>query len=237
MAQDVIRGENVYIQINTAGGLKKFLCAENVEYHPSMTTKKVRTLNDGHWRKSRGQDVGYTVNFSGIIPYNDPSGVNALDLMNYIDQMVDLEFQINFEDPSLNLVTAIVGQGLIVEAGLTGPADFAGSDFTVEGNGKPYIGVPPTCDKSIVSYTVTKDPLGFGFFVAILTLNSGSVPRYDYTVDGYPYRTALSTGWRFNLLSIVGASNVMGPHTLEIWPVCDNGIRGTKLTHAFSYPT
>lgn len=230
---NVILGKDVVIEFYKEGDYRGFLCADNVEYNLAMETISVRTLGSGHYKEYRGQSISYSITLTGLIPVDLSAGVTAFDLIEYTKQMVDIEYRMIFRSENGNEVTQLRGKGLVVESSVTGPADFAGASFTIQGNGEPLFGPPPSCNIQIFDKLLTHHA-GFIYKMAILGEYNGPAIRYDWSLDGGAVNTALSTGWFFNLLD--SPRPQLGPHTIDIWPVCDNGVQGQKLTINFNVP-
>lgn len=231
---NVILGKDVIIQFYKEEEYRNFVCAENITFRGQTETKSVKTIGDGIWARPRLQSNSYTIEVTGIIPYDEPDQVTAFDLTEYWKQGVGINYQMIFNDQTGETYTAIYGVALVTNCEVSGPADFAGASFTLQGIGEPIIGVPPTCESAIVNYTLTRQGLTFIYRVAILSVTTGSVPRYDWRLDGGSINTSFDTGWPINVSST--SSYLYGTHTLEIWPVCENGARGTKLTRQFTIP-
>lgn len=226
---NVILGKDVHMEITKEGDYKKYICAENIEIRFQMETKAVRTIGDGYAKKYRGQAVGYTVNVTSLIPYDEPGEVNAFDLIEYWRQMVDVSFRILFKKQDGTGYTQIRGNGLVTDLGITGPADFAGSELSIQGNGIPEIGEPPTCSITIFNFDFPHQG-GFIYEARVLGEYSGPAIKYDWRLDGGAVDTALSTGWFVN----VAGPGAIGDHVLEVWPVCANGVQGNKYVHNFT---
>jgi hypothetical protein len=220
-----ILGKNAYVEFKKEGNYVPFVCATSVSINISREKKSVKTVGDGINRRYRTQSVGYTISLSGLVPYDDPADVNAFDLLAYLQSAVDIEYQMVFEQVGGTLYKLIKGQAGIDSINFEAPTDFLRSSIELTGNG-PYVitDIADVCDKIIrrASFNVVSNVLHVG----IIALNSGTVPRYDYRIDGGAVNTSLFTGWPVNLTSPTG-------HIIEIWPVCENGIYGTKYTYTF----
>lgn len=231
---DVIRGINAYINFSRGEEFPKFACAENVAFEGENEMKSVKTVGDGPYRRFRRQSLTYTVSVDGLIPIDEPNYITAWDLLEYWKQGIPLSFQIVFERDDNSQITMIRGDVFVVKPSITGPMDFAGGSFTLQGSGEPLFGLPPVCLSEITSYTLTRQGLTFIYSVKIFAVTTGSVPRYDWRLDNGPINTSLDTGWPVNVAT--QSSFIYGSHKLEIWPVCDNGAYGTKLIRNFTVP-
>lgn len=230
----VIKGKKAYIEFSPGEESQKFGCLQSFTFQEQIETKSIKTRGDGYKRKFRGQSASATIDLSGLVLYNDSSFTSAFDLAEHCDQMVDIPFAIYFDDEANESVSAIYGTALVINASLGSDVSFARSSFTLQCN-EWTIGLPPTCESAIVNYTLTRQGLTFVYHVAILSVTTGTVPQYHWRLDGLePFRTSFDTGWSFNLAT--QAQHIHGSHTLEIWPVCENGARGTKLTRQFTVP-
>lgn len=229
-----IQGKNAVIEFLTAvdedgeGVYKTFACASTLNYRMATDLVETTTETSGIWKDYEGQANGYEIDLGGLIPYGDPDAFTVWDLLEVQKQMVGIEYAITFTDNNGGVLKQIFGLAMVRDSNLTSEATgFVNSSFTMVGKGEPQIGIVPTCDKEITSYEVTRDALGFGYHVKIFTLNSGSVPQYQYRLDGGAIQTSFDTGWPINV-------GMYGDHVLEIWPVCENGARGVKTTENIS---
>lgn len=216
---EVILGKDVLIEFFKGSGYSKFVCADNIEFTPTMKIKSVKTLGDGINESYRGQSIGYTVSVTGLIAYDEPDYVNAFDLLEYNRQMVDIPFRILFMKQDGSQYTQIRGRGLVVDCPITGPADFAGCSINIQGSGPYEIGVPPSCNVTITKAVLMTGELGKKKIVVLGT--SAPVGRYDYKViansGGEFTGTSLSPTWEF-FMPEEGVINIMA--------TCDNGISG-----------
>lgn len=210
-----------------------FGCCENVECVVNTETVSVKTIGDGMWDTHRAQKHAYTVSCSGIVQYDDEDNrVNHFDLLEYQVQGVHIEWYISFkQNDKTTEYTQLRGQALVVNTNIAAPNDFVNSSVELKGKGNLLRGAPPTCDAEIPdvegdSWTLEREALGFIYHMAVLEVSTGSVPAYDWRLDGGAMNTALSSGWSFS-------SGGYGSHVLEIWPRCDNGVQGVKLTINF----
>jgi hypothetical protein len=220
-----ILGKNAIIEFKKEGNYVPFVCATSISINVSREKKSVKTIGDGINRRYRTQSIGYTISLSGLIPYDDDIDMTAFDLLPYLQSAVDIEYQIIFQKIDGTTYKLIKGVAGIDSMNFEAPTDFVRGSIEMTGNG-PYVitDIEDVCDKVIrrASFSVTSNVLHVG----IISLNSGTVPRYDYRIDGGAINTSLFTGWPVNLNSPTG-------HIIEIWPVCENGIYGTKYTYTF----
>jgi hypothetical protein len=229
---NVIHGRDAYIEFYKNDEYRPFICCESVEISVSTETKNVKTIGDGIWTRSKGQRNSYTLTVSGIVPYGE-ADVTALDLLEYQMQMTSILFRMVFKQNDGTTLTMIMGECLVTGTTLTSPVDFLNASLSFQGVGPFELGIPPTCTAEIVSYTVTQDASFWNIYhVSIFSVTTGSVPRYDYRIDEEEELTALDSGFTFNVAGIGGSG--LGAHVLEIWPVCSNGIKGTKTTYNFT---
>lgn len=225
---EVLTGKNAFIEFKQDEEWKLFACADNLLY--TMATELVSTVTEasGVWDDFEGQSQGFSIELSGLVPFNEPTRFTAWDLMHHQKQMVGIEFRIVFLNAANDLVTHIYGLAIVQTSTLTGPAvGFLGSSFSLRGKGEPTIGIMPVCLAEISDFTVTRQALGFKYDVVIDELVEGTVPQYDYRLDSGPIDTAFDTGWEIDV-------GFYGDHILEIWPVCENGAKGIKTTYPFT---
>jgi hypothetical protein len=229
---NVIHGRDAYIEFYKNDEYRPFICCESVEISVSTETKQVKTVGDGIWSRVRGQKNSYSITVSGIVPYGEDD-VNAFDLLEYQMSMTGILYRMIFKQNDGTTLTMITGEVLVTGTTLTSPVDFLNASLTFQGVGPFELGIPPSCSAEISDYDVEQDEFSYALYhVAINSLVSGTVPRYDYSIDGGEDQTALSTGWTFNVSGLPGAG--LGDHVLEIWPVCANGVKGVKETYNFT---
>ena len=223
-----VKGSNVLLQIYKDGAYADFLCATDCSIDFETEKKSVKTVGDGVWKRYKPQSIGYTINLSGLIRLDVADPV-AFDLLDYQTQFIDVTYRMTFEDDAAN-IKAIYGTAIVEKTSLNGSSDgFATGQFVLSGNGVPTILNSLTaCD--IVITTLFKDatnlPLYYYFNVSAYT---GSTPdRFEYAIDGGARQVSFTSDW-----TVTGLSS--GSHTIEIWPICENGFDGTKFTDTFTY--
>jgi hypothetical protein len=209
-----------------------YACCESFEVSVTSTTKSVKTVGDGIWGRERTQRLDYTVTASGIIRYDTEDAFNNFDLLEYQIGSDGIEWKAVYKqmDHSTEF-TMLYGTILITETSFAAPQDFVNGSFSARGVGELGVGIMPTCTAEISDMTVTRNGILLTYSVVIEELVSGTVPSYEWQLDGGGVGTALSTGWQIN---VADTGTPYGPHVLEIWPVCSNGIRGVKWTENFT---
>lgn len=233
-------GKNAFIQILKDEDYLLFGCATDLTFSMKTEVVNVATVGTGHWDDWVGDSNGYTIDLRGLTYAPDEAGFyTSWDLLEAQKQMVHVEYLIVFENAESEVLMNIYGTALVTDGNLQAGVEFVNSGFSLIGKGEPTIGIQPTCAAEIGgdeggNYTVDQDVLAYHkYHVAILELISGgSVPSYDYRIDGGAMQTALSTGWHFSVADRPNAG--IGNHVLEIWPVCENGARGIKTIYPFS---
>lgn len=211
-------------------------CCETVDVVVNTSLVSTQTIGDGQWERSAVDGLGYNVSFSGIVQYDDEANrVNHFELLEYQANGLEIEWYLSFkQNDQATELTSLWGSAFIVTSTVAAPVDFVNTSMELKGQGQLMRGSPPVCTAMITSHTLTRQGLTFIYHVAILAVTTGSVPRYDWRLDGQGTGTTFSTGWPVNVSE---ASNfIFGPHLLEIWPVCANGIRGTRFTRNFTVP-
>jgi hypothetical protein len=227
---DVLLGRNAYIQFKDGEDWKDFGCADNMVYR--METELISTMSEdsGIWDDFEGQTNSYSIDLSGLVPINTEH-FTTFDLLSYQKDMLAIDFRIFYEDTTSVAVNGIYGTAIVQTGSISAGTQFVNGVFTLKGKGEATIGIPPTCTAEISDYTVDRNGMLLTYTVAIQELVSGTVPRYDYRLDGGSIQTAHSTGWQIN---VADTASPYGAHVLEIWPVCENGAYGEKTTYNFT---
>jgi hypothetical protein len=228
---DTLLGRDAILEFEKEGEYVAYACCETFEVVFTTETKSVKTIGDGQWDQTRAQRHSCTITASGIIRYDDTSLVNGFDLYEYQRQGVAVPFRATFAQADGETYTMIYGNALIVSSTFSAPIDFVNHSFEMRVLGEPTVGIMPTCTAEISDYTVTRNGILLTYSVAVLELVTGTVPSYEWALDGGAPGTALSTGWQIN---VADTASPYGAHVLEIWPVCSNGVRGVKTTHNFT---
>lgn len=228
---DAILGKNVLIQFYKTDGFYDYACASNISIHPTMETKSVKTVGDGFYRKRRGQTIDYEIQLDGIISIDDSIKPNAFDLLDYLNNMTDIQFRMMFED-SLNNLKVIEGSGLPVDVNLGGGSEgHASGSAVLAVNGLPDIRNTITaCDLVITGFTIVKGLTGH--YTATVTSYTGSNwLRWDYSVDGGGRLSSYSNTWQVLIDPLA-----TGTHTIDVYPVCQNGFDGSVYSTTFHNP-
>lgn len=225
---NVLFGKDAIFEVYKNGSYLPFVCCESFEMTTTTETISVLTLGDGTWAKNRGQGNSWTGSISGLWPYDDDVNATFLDLLDYQRQMVPIVFRIVYNKQDGSLYQQVKGQALVTNSTITSPVDFVSGTISLLGDGAYEItDILDVCTAAITSATFTVDgTVATTYHVAIIAVTTGTVPRYDYRVNGGSTLSKFNeTGWP--------VLNISTGDILEIWPVCDNGLQGTKYTHTF----
>lgn len=229
-----IRGKNAYIEFDI-GGFKKFGCAQTVSADGEAELRSVKTKGDGRHRRFRQYSTQYSISLSGLMVFDDPNMANAIDLAGNWKAGTSIAYRIYFDDDSGH-ISGLYGEVLVENFSLSGDTKFGRASFTFRGQGELNIGLPPTCTKAIApnGYTFTRQGLTSIYKVQVNTLTSGASPvgRYDFRIDGGEIDSRQSNIFNINVAEYVPL--FFGTHKLELWPVCDNGVRGSKTERNFT---
>lgn len=229
-----VLAKDVVIQFMKYGEFAVYACASEVFIDFEMETKSVRTINDGNWRKERGQVKGYNINLSGVVIMDEEDLPAAFDIYEYFTSMVPIEYRIIFQSESgaLRLFEGFALPKSIHAGG--GSEGFATFDTVLVGDGAPSFrdSINP-CPVEITSAEViTVDDQNA---LQINSVTGGTVLRYDYQIDGGGRQTAFTDG---NLPAVFIFGNGEGEpdseHTLTVIPVCDNGYDGEPFDIQFT---
>lgn len=225
-----IKGKKAVLQFYKDGDYVNFLCATDCSIEFTTETKDVRTIGDGIWKKKRGQSKAWTVSLNGLIELQETSPVAFWLIKNYDFQMLPAPMRMVFTDDDTALVTNITGNVLFVKSTLNGVATgFAGSSFSMEGDGAPVITDSTTiCEATIGEITAGYDPDSENVIINYTDVVGAF--RLEYSVDGGGRIPVFSPGTD-GFFFIAGLSD--GPHTVQIWAVCENAIDGESNTIIF----
>lgn len=217
-----VLGENVPLQIMKDGIYTDYACITDCGVDFSTETIETRTVGDGYHAKPAGQSLSYQVTGSGLIELQETFPVAFWLLTNYQQQMLPVQFRMLFEDPGSGLVKYVSGTALITNLGIVaGSTGFATADFTMAGIGAITISNTPTnCAADIGYMTITDSEAGqitvaYDFVIDAV--------RFDYTIDGGDRESIFDPGTSGSF-AVVGIAD--GPHTLMVYPICENGNDG-----------
>lgn len=235
----VINGKNVAIQFYKGDDYYPFMCAKSVSITFNTETKSVKTLGDGPWAKPRGQAIGYRIACDGLVsyPFVDEE-VIAFDLLFYQINFLTVAFRIIFNDQQDGLLKVITGHALPIECNLSANPDFLDSSFTLVGDGAPQISDNITsCSATVGSVTFEGEGIGSIDEIPVefaYSSVSAGIPRLEFSIDDGPRQVVLDPGTSGTFEGVVPNSGGNVSHTIEVWPVCDNGEDGISFTLVFS---
>lgn len=225
-----VKGKNVYIEFDI-GGFKKYGCAQTVAAEGQANLRSVKTKGDGRHKRWKQFDTQHSISLTGLMVFDDANMVTPVELAEYWKAGVEVSYRMYFDADDGTHLSGLYGIALVETFNLNGDTRFGRASFTFRGQGELNIGLPPVCTKAITSMNLTRVGLTFRWKVQILSLNQGTVPTYHYSVDSGDFLTANDTVWTFDVSQT--SNFLFGPHKLEIWPVCENGVRGTKTERTF----
>lgn len=228
MAQPVT-GIDVVIMFQKNDDFFPYACAESVELNSVMETKGVKTVNDGVWKKTRGQSLSYGISLTGVIKYDDDTVPHAFDLYAYHRSMTHINYRMIFTNDE-GALKVIEGTALPVNVSLGGGSEgFATGSISLEGDGAVDVRdliIP--CPSSITSIQLVEDEPNS---IIRITGHTGTPARYEYSVDGGGFVTQMVTSYIQDLVLEGGLS--AGSHTITIIPVCENGYNGETFEGTF----
>lgn len=229
-----ILGQNVVLFFYKDGDYQEFLCATECSIVFNTDTKDVRTINDGKWKKTRGQKLSYRVSLNGLIELEGGNPITFWLVENQM-QMLHLQFRMIFEQPETALLKLVTGTALINASELTSSSTaFANSSFEFEGDGAPVITDSATvCNATIGLIEIGPGDPDSGYQASVNYTGVTNAARLEYSVDGAPREVIFNPGSNgFFFLS--GLSD--GSHTITVWAVCESGVDGesNELTFEIS---
>lgn len=220
-----IEGKNVLLQFYKDGDYHDYVCAEECSIEVSTEEDETTTINDGIWPTYEGDTLGYTIGLSGLIELEEVSPVAFWLLQNFQMMLIPVQFRMFFEEPNTALIKIISGDALILRTTLTGPVlDFAGSTFDLKGSGQmtisnSFIG----CEATIESIEITEGDPDSGVQARISYSGVSGASRLDYSIDGGG-RLSLFDPGESGFINLSELS--VGPHSVTVWAVCENGEDG-----------
>lgn len=222
MITGTINGKDVLFMIKKGAVYVPFVCAKDMSLEQTAALVPVTTVGDGPWDKFDYQSLAYTISLSNVIRFSDATDFSSFDLMEHQAAFAKIDFKAVYEDQEDVNVKTIKGRCLIEHSLLSGNMGQAAlSDFTLRGDGAPAI---INCDTAITGITI------FGFPSAstrnVTVTYSGDVESFVYSVDDGPEE--YSDDETFTLTGFGS-----GSHTLKVWPVCANGMRGDDMSKGF----
>lgn len=232
---DLILGENVVLEVEKGGEYQPYACAIDVSIETSVETRKVRTLGDGKWNKTRPRAFAYKISLNGLVIINGGEP-HAMDLQEATAGGFYLNIRIKFDEPNSTLVKIFNGTVLITNSNLAGGASgFASGAFELEGFGAYELldGVIG-CDAIIGALNAsqsTQDGHPSGTAQVSFSGVSGAA-RLEYSIDGGGRESIFLGGAPAGQFYIFGLS--LGAHTIEVWPVCEDGDDGESVVDNFT---
>ena len=225
---DPIQGTNAIFSINTSAGWVPFVCASDVNISFDADTVSIRTVGDGQWKKYDYQALGYAIDLSGVLVFNQAPDFQSFDMINNQVGFLSLNFQLVWTD---DLGNAMGMQGVVIvkSSKLSGTVgQVVKSSFSLMGSGSALIftGSSP-CPTTIDSITVS-GASGASGTISVTYAYTGDLYQVKYQIDG-------SGAWSYAqgaaAIPVVGLG--IGQHSIKIIPICSNNYEGTGLTQAF----
>lgn len=218
-----IVGKDVILQFFDGSDYLDFVCITECSIEWNTEMQEVRTINGGRAREIRPKKDSGVINASGVIVL-DGGRFKAFDLLQeYQLQWLPLLWQMLFDSPETGLQKIVRGRSYIERSTFTGPSSgHSIADFTL-----PIDGDIEVLD-SIVGCSATIGNLVAGFDpdtgnTTVTYDGVSGADRLEYSVDGGDRVPVFSPGTS-GLFYIPGLSD--GPHTVQVWTVCENGIDG-----------
>lgn len=239
MSTNVIIGKDVAIDIFKVDDYYPFVCAENCSLDITTTIKSVKTIGDGIWGAYRAQKLDWGGSADGLIDLDDSVNANIFDVVARQFNMLHMLLRFVFPRPDGSVYKAVYGQGIILNTSLTGPNDFAGGSWTIQGSGPLEIFDGLTsCDSAIVSLNLdsqTTDSITVGYTGATLAV------RFDYRIWNTSGFTDISIFSGAALAPTLPAGSFTvspilpnGAQRIDVTPVCANGENGTTISLSYT---
>lgn len=229
-----IEGRKVFMLIDKGTGYVLALCATSITYSTTTETKQIMTVGDGVWRKPKQQEMGYNISLEGITAdILDP--LDRYDTFNFIDSQMgftNIAYRIYFQTTDVlgaSVIKMVQGEALVTESNLTAGAEGTmDTSLTLEGFGAPeWFDTTSACNATISSLSYSAQG---ALFVDINYFGLAGASKLSYSVDGSTRRTLLAMPANGTIVITNGVGMNPGLHTIQVWPVCDNGEDGTSLS-------
>lgn len=233
---DPVTGKDVILEIKKNDLWYPYACAISVRIHFTSERKSVKTIGDGVWRKTRMQSKAYDINLTGLIKFDDDTVPHAIDLYDYYDNMVPVEYRMTFTDSDEN-VRVYTGLATPVDLDMGGGSEgFADNTALLEGYGAPIkSSAISSCTAEITAATLVL--VSGENALRVTALNGGPVTRYEYAFDGdlENRTTAFVDGTLPDDIVFGNApGGGVGDHTLTVWPICEDGNDGEPFEIEFT---
>lgn len=231
-----IEARNVVLLIDNGTDFVPEVCALNFSLKTTTETKEIMTVGDGNWTKPKAQKKGYSMSFESVTRYprDINTGYDAFDLLSH--QMGDTNFRYKvmfYENDGSTVVKMITGEALVIDSDLGATAEqIHQNGFSCVGFGAYEVfDTAVACNAVLASvFYSAQSPL----FVDIGYTGLIGGDTIIYSVDGSTIRTLAAMPQNGTITIINGVGMTPGLHTIEVWPVCDNGERGTSLLTNFT---
>lgn len=231
-----IEGRNVIMLIDKGTGYVPALCAVSIGVSTTTETKETMTVNDGVWSKPKQQKLSYSISLEGITEFPlDP--VDMYDTFNFIASQMgftNIAYKIYFESQvataaGANVIKMMQGEALVTDSNLTAGAEGTmDTSLTLEGFGAyELFDTTSACNATISSLSYSAQG---ALFVDINYFGLAGASKLSYSVDGSTRRTLLAMPTNGTIVIVNGVGMNPGLHTIQVWPVCDNGEDGTSLS-------
>jgi hypothetical protein len=223
-----ITGNNVTIQFLKGDAYYDYACATDITIDFVLDEKPVRTYGDGTWYKPRGQRHSYSISLSGLVVFDEPTLPGAFDLLEYLRAMSGIQYRIFFDEPITSTLKLIEGIALPINVTLGGAAEgFAQGNIELKGDGNVSIrDAIINCPSEVLTIALNDAQTAI-----LITGHTGEPVRYDYGIDG----GGLDTAYIFTDPAELDLPDdiAIGVHTIQIFPVCENGDYGTEFNGSF----
>jgi predicted secreted protein len=226
----VVQGTGCLFELNTGGGFLPYACAKGFNISLNTETVEITSPVDGVWKDFDYDSLSYTIELSGLMKIPDDSDVKAFDIMGLQMGFTEALWRAIFDDGNGN-VKVCTGTVIITNTSLNVQAgSMVDVPISLLGKGPYTIGdTTEICEAEIGTglFDVTVALEGGGGVTITINSVTGSPTRYDWSVDGGAENSSFTNSW-----FIGGLSD--GPHTLVIYPVCANGVKGVQRIVDFS---
>lgn len=210
-----------------------FACAKEISINPQVDKIETKTVGDGYWKKYAYKAIGYNIDLSSVLKFDDVDWT-GWDFLDNMLQFVTVAFQMIFTDSTTGQQKRLRGNLLIENITFTASAsDVVMSDITLPGTGALEISNPADdCFATITSITLVT--YGGHRYIRI-SGHTGSVGRYDYAIDGGGYVTVFPVSFIPDL--VLPDDLTTGDHNISIIPYCaSNNNPGIEFTGTFNVP-
>lgn len=227
----VVQGTDCLFELNTGGGYLPFVCAKSFNLSLNTETVEITSPIDGYWKDFDYDSLSYQIELSGLLSLASDGNIRTFDLMELQMGFVEVLWRAIFEDADGN-TKVCTGTALVNSTSLSVSAgSMVDTPISLVGKGPYTVGdTTEICEAAIGT-----GPLDLVIFPGMspnhmevnVNATTGGPMGFDWSIDGGPVNTTFAFNWGTGELT-------PGSHTIQIWAICVNGIRGAVRVEDFT---